>query len=624
MDVTNTSSIETEEYRRWIKHHASSQDPAWAFDDAVKRLQMPPASRKLEASKLKFDEYIKGFLLRSSDSATKNILGNTASWEDVLVEAKAVCDRYKTQRNIFGYKNRLFTTSARRIEFLIELVPSGDYTGTICGGLKLICSAAKRHHELVDVVLNALATLSQEIDATKTYVRLYAWSPLLRSAVETLYVAVLVAIEAMIKWLEGLMKDFGGFRAGLRSIFAGENYGSELRDKITTSIDEASAHFDDAVRECFHLKFDGVAENILTLGNSLEEVHQFQGDESNRRAEEAKRQEIGLQKSFEAMKSLENVVHGLARDSKWQMEEIKALRAEINQQCQGKPQQVTNHYHLSIPQVTASQLLSALGFGLLSNAETQAVSAIQRDSEFVVFMGKSLNPQNQGRITSVTQDFRFQHWFKSMNSEVLTISGMELDALHTDLVSPLSYMCSILARTLSRINCARPLAFFCRLHCDPDGPLPGSTGLLRSLISQIVLSSSDQIDLGFLAETDLQTIRSYDLEVLWGVFENVVNQLRSGVIFCMIDGVTFLQSELHIRGMYLVMQWLGMLVKDIQARNSGLVFKVMATSPVGSEYFRVWFPDAIEIALPGSFLSDGLELDEHRMTSFAQGSFSSA
>lgn len=57
------------------------------------------------------------------------------------------------------------------------------------------------------------------------------------------------------------------------------------------------------------------------------------------------------------------------------------------------------------------------------------------------------------------------------------------DLLHTDVVSPLSYMCSILARTLSRINCARPWAFFCRLHCDPDGPLPGPTGLLRSLIS---------------------------------------------------------------------------------------------------------------------------------------------
>lgn len=91
----------------------------------------------------------------------------------------------------------------------------------------------------------------------------------------------------------------------------------------------------------------------------------------------------------------------------------------------------------------------------------------------------------------------------------------------------------------------------------------------------------------------------------------------------MIDGVDFLQSELHIRGMYLVMQWLGMLVKGIQARNSSLVFKVMATSPPWSEYSRAWLPDAIEIVFSGSLLSDGLELGEHRMTSFAQGSLSS-
>ncbi|UQC84250.1 uncharacterized protein CLUP02_09746 [Colletotrichum lupini] len=487
-----------------------------------------------------------------------------------------------------------------------------------------VTKAAKRHHELVDIVLNALDTLSQEIDATKIYVRLYAKSPLLQSAVETLYVAVLVAIEEMIRWLEDLMKDFGGFRAWLKSIFAGDDYGSELREKITTSIEEASTQFDDAVRESFHLKFDGVAEDITTLGNSFDKFHQLQGDESKRRAEEAKRQEAEAQKSFEALKSIENFLHDRAQESKWWMKEIESLRAELNFQRQQQVHQITHHYHLSIPKVTISQLLSALGFGLLATAEAHAAFAIQRDSEFVSFMGKSLNAQKQGRITSITQDFRFQDWFKSMNSQVLTVCGMDFDALHTDVVSPLSYMCSILARTLSRINCARPLAFFCRLHCDPDGALSGPTGLLRSLISQIVLSSSDQIELGFLAEADLQTIRSHDLEILWGVFENIVNQLGSGVIFCMIDGVNFLQSELHIRGMYLVMQWLGMLVKDIHARNSGLVFKVMATSPVGSEYFRVWFPGAMEISLSGSFLSDGLELNEHRMTSFAQGSFSSA
>ncbi|KAK1505490.1 hypothetical protein CABS01_00958 [Colletotrichum abscissum] len=548
MAATNMASTDAKEYGLWIRHHASSVDAAWAWEDVVKDREVTPAS--------------------------KNILRNTASWEDVL--------------------------------------PSN------------VTKAAKRHHELVDIVLNALGTLSQEIDATKIYVRLYAKSPLLQSAVETLYVAVLVAIEEMIRWLEDLMKDFGGFRAGLKSIFAGDDYGSELREKITTSIEEASTQFDDAVRESFHLKFDGVAEDITTLGNSFDKFHQLQGDESKRRAEEAKRQEAEAQKSFEALKSIENFLHDRAQESKWWMKEIESLRAELNFQRQQQVHQVTHHYHLSIPKVTISQLLSALGFGLLATAEAHAVFAIQRDSEFVSFMGKSLNAQKQGRITSITQDFRFQDWFKSMNSQVLTVCGMDFDALHTDVVSPLSYMCSILARTLSRINCARPLAFFCRLHCDPDGALPGPTGLLRSLISQIVLSSSDQIELGFLAEADLQTIRSHDLEILWGVFENVVNQLGSGVIFCMIDGVNFLQSELHIRGMYLVMQWLGMLVKDIHARNSGLVFKVMATSPVGSEYFRVWFPDAMEISLSGSFLSDGLELNEHRMTSFAQGSFSSA
>ncbi|KXH69238.1 hypothetical protein CSAL01_01716 [Colletotrichum salicis] len=168
------------------------------------------------------------------------------------------------------------------------------------------------------------------------------------------------------------------------------------------------------------------------------------------------------------------------------------------------------------------------------------------------------------------------------------------------------------------MNHAFPLAFFCWIHCDPEEPFPGATDLLRSLISQILLSSNGQIDMDFLTEANLHVVQNLDIQVLWTVFEKLLDRLVSGVFFCMIDGINFLEREVHIRGMCPVMQWLGMLAKDIQARNNGLVFKLMVTSPVTSGYCRIGFPGAIEMALSGNFLSDDQVFNQLRMASFAE------
>lgn len=52
-------------------------------------------------------------------------------------------EKYLNNKGPLGYRNRVFTRYACRVEFLTELIPNGEYTSPICGGLKLIISVRR-------------------------------------------------------------------------------------------------------------------------------------------------------------------------------------------------------------------------------------------------------------------------------------------------------------------------------------------------------------------------------------------------------------------------------------------------------------------------------------------------
>lgn len=243
---------------------------------------------------------------------------------------------------------------------------------------------------------------------------------------------------------------------------------------------------------------------------------------------------------------------------------------------------------------------------------------VQREIEFVSFVGNSLGPYQQGRISFVMENPAFREWFRSTTSNVLVVRGMDFNATQSDVVSPLSYMCAMLARSVSQVQSVQPAVFFCRLHSDPDGTLAGPRGMLSSLVSQLALSLAGRLDLGFLGANDLSRIHGRRLEDLWMLFEVIVNGLGPGFVFCMIDGVEFFESEVHSRDMHQVMQWMSSFTADKERQPGGLVFKLLVTSPMGSEYLRQWFPGAVEVALPGNYLGDGHGFNELRMMTSTQ------
>jgi hypothetical protein len=271
------------------------------------------------------------------------------------------------------------------------------------------------------------------------------------------------------------------------------------------------------------------------------------------------------------------------------------------------------------PTITVQQLLAILDLVPLNpstDAKEQVLERIRAERDFVSFFGTTLSPHRQSRISFLMQNPKFQDWFKSMTSQTLVINGMDMASQQNEMVSPLSYMCVMLSQTVSQLWHAYPLAFFCRLHSDPDDRLQGASGLMRSLIAQIVLALADtpeRLELGFLSYSDMEAIRTGDVTTLCVLFEELLKRVGVATIFCMLDGIAWFENETHVKGMHMAMQFLNSFVEAVEASSSGLVFKLLVASPIMSEYCKDWFPNRVELRMPGAFLMDDQGFNDMRM-----------
>lgn len=82
------------------------------------------------------------FLSQSTDKNTKQAFNTLSTWKDVQDEAAEAYKKYqsdgKSWRHPFQTTGRAFSNVASRMEFLLQLLPNGDYTSILCGALKLV------------------------------------------------------------------------------------------------------------------------------------------------------------------------------------------------------------------------------------------------------------------------------------------------------------------------------------------------------------------------------------------------------------------------------------------------------------------------------------------------------
>lgn len=261
-----------------------------------------------------------------------------------------------------------------------------------------------------------------------------------------------------------------------------------------------------------------------------------------------------------------------------------------------------------MPIITIEQLLDILDAGLVrpdSRPQESILDTIRQDRDSVFHFGRSLlPPSRQEGIATIMQDSHFQSWIKSAGSQTLVINGMEMDSHWQETISPISYMCYLLSETLSggHSATATSLSFYCGLHSTPGDKIEGAGGMLRSITTQLLLAHGQTISLSFLDLSTIQSLQNHNIHGLCFLLEHLLAGIGAGIVTMMIDGISWYESDARLQETTTVMRFLNSLVEAIEARQSGLVLKLMVTSPTMSRYSREWFPAAAEVCgMPGNF-----------------------
>ena len=201
------------------------------------------------------------------------------------------------------------------------------------------------------------------------------------------------------------------------------------------------------------------------------------------------------------------------------------------------------------------------------------------------------------------QEPKFKTWFKTSQSSILVANSLDSSS---NLVSSMSFMCGLLSRTIAQLGFQEPLTFYCSLHSAPGDVFEGANGLLRSLISQLLVNYSTTVHISFLNSLeDVESLKRHDIHALCRLFQNLLACIDQAVVFCLIDGVSWLETPSLQADMDVVMPFLRDLTNEIAESGSRVVFKLLITSAVTAWGCRRWFPGADEVFLSENDYIDG-------------------
>lgn len=270
--------------------------------------------------------------------------------------------------------------------------------------------------------------------------------------------------------------------------------------------------------------------------------------------------------------------------------------------------------------ITIEQLLTALHVAdpfPKVNIVDHMVGIITTERRKMLLTGGALGVGAEDQVTGVLRDVRFRNWLQGMSSQVLAVSNMEQDILQERPASPLTYMCSVLLKSLAPSEPVIPIAFFCRQHCNTQDSQTGVLEMIRSLIDQVIitLAEANSLDISFLVEEHLHTIARQDVTILCHLFAEVVKRIPSGMVICIIDGIDFLSNPIHMPWLDVVMRFLHDLMGIVAGSRSNLVFKILVTSHRGATLASRWFPYRVELPMHRNEMINGIGLGTMEMQS---------
>ncbi len=239
----------------------------------------------------------------------------------------------------------------------------------------------------------------------------------------------------------------------------------------------------------------------------------------------------------------------------------------------------------SLPCITKADLLSMLAVPDLEQA----------DIEHILERKERVPTEDRARAESILKTHQFQGWVVAPENRELLVHG-NFHAPH-HYTSGLSVLCCHLIQALNSTRRLHQVAFFCGRHIEDDDPYAGATGMIRSLVAQLLSQGPLECRAPDSQVGDLSFVQYEHLNIEWlcNLFQGLVRELPDDAsLFCFIDGIKFYERGEYIDEMSGVLAFLLNLTRDQHVR---CVFKVLVTSPSETSVVRQAFDGRHILAL---------------------------
>lgn len=225
------------------------------------------------------------------------------------------------------------------------------------------------------------------------------------------------------------------------------------------------------------------------------------------------------------------------------------------------------------------------------SAQTADVDALLlhplRDPRSIITRKGQFDAGMQARAQSLLQNPRFGEWMQCSHSDLLLVDGNSTSPASGN-VSALSLLCATLVANMAATYSEDlVMSFFCGFHSASLDPWFGPTGLVRSLIVQVLLFLDQQEKaLGTSIrikepDTYLDSFRSTQADSVGKVLHRLLQHIPGAdlTVYCIIDCVSCFDKDLHgqFDEMKAVMDWLQYMVGEDSRMH--VRFKALLTSP---------------------------------------------
>ncbi|KAL8926948.1 MAG: hypothetical protein Q9172_001609 [Xanthocarpia lactea] len=522
--------------------------------------------------------------------------------DEVMKVADAAEARVNAEgsKNIFRRTGRKIQSNALAMTHIMELMPGGDYTSVLCGGLKIAFDVAHQLKERRDTILELFRRLPSAIEMAGERLQEHPDDERLFDMVTRLYIVVLESIETMIKWLvdKSTWRKIGSLLKqplSAKSIDTGlvdvEQQMEVVLNRAQTLHNKMFGQVHTSVREIETKaeRMEVTAQNTERIVNSLQQ---------NLSTTPLQVQAIGGMIAVLTGKLLQS--EWLRKRDAWDMarqreHDVRRITREMRDIKRGleistsDAESTTRTRPSRLDQVHTSR--SALSQAFLENMLGVDLEVIVYDKRMVTIEGAKDKPSSQARAHWLLSNPRFEHWLTAEEPQGLLVDGRGDGSKK---ISPMSYLCALLSLSLQHTEPVVSFTFFCGLHVAEMDPIRGPSGLVRSLVRQLL--DVQHFHLEFIDLDFEEQLRQYDIGSLLDLFYSLFEQLPGDlVLFCVIDGVSFYESAGQIDDLENVISFLADLTKR---RDTGPVFKLLLTTPRLHRSAIPYFSQHDRIAVP--------------------------